>query len=278
MIPYGEPLDSGFWGTPTSTIDWCEENYVVTYYLAEAVNTVTNAFFMILAGYSLRNVMRNGMETRFVLCTLGFMLVGLGSWLFHMTLKYHFQLLDELPMIYTTCIPVWFSFSYSKGRRYENICAWIIFAGAMTLTVLYLVFRNPTIHQAAYGALNVTIIIKNVRLVYSTIKDKAALSNLNWTLVLGVSEFLFAWFLWNMDIHFCDYWRSWRRSIGLPWGMLLEGHGWWHLFTGLGVYSYLIYLEYLRAFQLGLEKKYVFVWKFGFLPVIELSDEAKRLS
>lgn len=25
----------GYWGTPTSTLDWCEENYVVSYYIAE---------------------------------------------------------------------------------------------------------------------------------------------------------------------------------------------------------------------------------------------------
>ena len=25
----------GFWGEPTSTLDWCEENYVVTKYVAE---------------------------------------------------------------------------------------------------------------------------------------------------------------------------------------------------------------------------------------------------
>lgn len=25
----------GFWGEPTSTLDWCEENYEVSYYIAE---------------------------------------------------------------------------------------------------------------------------------------------------------------------------------------------------------------------------------------------------
>lgn len=277
MIPYGPELESGFWGKPTSTIDWCEENYVITYYMAEAVNTVTNSIFVLLAGYSLRNVIRNGFEKRYMLCTLGFMLVGLGSWLFHMTLKYHFQLLDELPMIYTTCIPVWFSFSYSKSRKFQNVCAWVIFAGAMLLTLIYIIFRKPAIHQAAYGMLNVVIILKNIKLVYSTINDRAALINLNWTMALGVTEFLFGWFLWNLDIHLCSYWRSLRRSIGLPFGVLFEGHGWWHLFTGLGVYSYLIYLEYLRVYQLDMQHKYVFKWKLWIVPVIELADAYKQI-
>lgn len=29
------PLINGFWGMPTSTIDWCEKNYEITYYVAE---------------------------------------------------------------------------------------------------------------------------------------------------------------------------------------------------------------------------------------------------
>jgi len=32
------PLESnfeGFWGKPSATIDWCEANYEVTYFIAE---------------------------------------------------------------------------------------------------------------------------------------------------------------------------------------------------------------------------------------------------
>ena len=34
---YRDPLvdNVGVWGEPTSTLDWCEENYVVTRYVAE---------------------------------------------------------------------------------------------------------------------------------------------------------------------------------------------------------------------------------------------------
>ena len=29
------PINYGIWGKPTATIDWCEENYVVTQFIAE---------------------------------------------------------------------------------------------------------------------------------------------------------------------------------------------------------------------------------------------------
>ena len=35
-VPYPPEQEDGFWGIPTSTIDWCEENYVVSVYIAEA--------------------------------------------------------------------------------------------------------------------------------------------------------------------------------------------------------------------------------------------------
>ena len=37
-------VDEGFWGKPTSLIDWCEENYVVTTYIAEFWNTIRSDF------------------------------------------------------------------------------------------------------------------------------------------------------------------------------------------------------------------------------------------
>ena len=41
-----------------------------------------------------------------ILVQLSLIIVGIGSWMFHMTLLYHMQLLDELPMIYGTAIQV----------------------------------------------------------------------------------------------------------------------------------------------------------------------------
>ncbi len=40
------------------------------------------------------------MLSRFVLCYLALLTIGVGSWLFHMTLLYEMQLLDEIPMVF----------------------------------------------------------------------------------------------------------------------------------------------------------------------------------
>jgi dihydroceramidase len=42
--------------------------------------------------------------------------------------------------------------------------------------------------------------------------------------------------LWCIDNWICDSLTVTKRSIGLPWGFILELHGWWHIFTGIGAY------------------------------------------
>lgn len=270
-IPYPPEQEHGFWGIPTSTIDWCEENYVVSAYIAEALNTVTNSCFIALAAFAIYHAYKNRLDTRFILSAFGFLLVGVGLWLFHMTLRYEYQLLDELPMIYATCIPFWSVFSQFKTTRGSVIVGLAIFLAANLLTVIYLHFKNPTIHQTAYALLNTGIILRSVTLANKHVHDKVARTQLKWTMIFGVSIFLLGYFLWNVDIHLCSQARATRRLWGIPYGFLLEGHGWWHIFTGTGVYFYLVYEEYLHCWLNGKQKFYSFQWAFG-LPVVVLTD------
>jgi len=56
-----------------------------------------------------------------------------------------------------------------------------------------------------------------------------------WTLVaIGLTTFLGGFLLWILDNVFCAEVIRWRRHIGLPLAILLEGHAWWHILTGIG--------------------------------------------
>jgi dihydroceramidase len=49
-----------------------------------------------------------------------------------------------------------------------------------------------------------------------------------WTMIAcGMFMFLAGFVIWSLDNRYCSTLRRWRRSVGLPWGILLEGHGWW---------------------------------------------------
>jgi dihydroceramidase len=45
--------------------------------------------------------------------------------------------------------------------------------------------------------------------------------------ITGVGSVLVGFLIWNLDNNYCSKLRLWRETIGLPWGILLEGHGWW---------------------------------------------------
>lgn len=88
-----------------STIDWCEKNYITSEYIAEYWNTVTG-LFLIISGIIFYNKNKNLINTNNLDIIQNFknvynllILVGIGTMLFHGTLLYPFQLLDEIPMI-----------------------------------------------------------------------------------------------------------------------------------------------------------------------------------
>jgi len=64
----------------------------------------------------------------------------------------------------------------------------------------------------------------------------------------GLFIFLAGFFLWNMDNIFCQHLTATKQQLLLPWSVLLEGHGWWHVLTGLGTlapfYCHLLFLDY----------------------------------
>ncbi|ODV88865.1 hypothetical protein CANCADRAFT_130320 [Tortispora caseinolytica NRRL Y-17796] len=268
-FPYADLPHSGFWGHGTATIDWCEENYIVSHYVAEFTNTLTNLGFVALAVYATYNAFAADLEWRFIFTAIGFGLVGIGSWMFHMTLWYEFQLLDELPMIYATCIPTWTVLSYRKSRSSSLFIAFVTCMGAGLLTAIYLKYKDPTIHQIAYALLNCIVLIRSMYLIESEVKDPAERKKMWSTAVIGIVTFLSGYALWLMDVHFCNLAKSYRHAIGLPLGLLLEGHAWWHILTGLGVYFYLVFLEHLRAHLMGVGDQYELVRIWGYLPRLD---------
>ena len=71
-------------------------------------------------------------------------------------------------------------------------------------------------------------------------RDQKIITLMWQTIGLGLGVFLGGFVLWSLDNAYCSTLRKWRHELGLPWGILLEGHGWWHLMTGFGAYFYIV--------------------------------------
>lgn len=72
------------------------------------------------------------------------------------------QLADELPMIYTTCIMAYATFSY-RGSTFTRVTIGLGLVGlAAWITAYYLTSMDPVFHQVAYGALTCALVFRNM--------------------------------------------------------------------------------------------------------------------
>lgn len=93
-------MTTGYWGNVTAAINWCEKDYVVSRYIAEFWNSVSNLPFILLAVAGLYHSFYYRLSFRNALQYIAFGIVGLGSFLFHATLRFHAQMWDEVPMVW----------------------------------------------------------------------------------------------------------------------------------------------------------------------------------
>lgn len=241
---------------------------MVTQYSAEIVNTLTNLLFMYLAAKGIRSCLKHGHDTVFLVAFIGYLLVGSGSFLFHATLKCEsktnrllpgaeltysdpMQLVDELSMIYTTCLMNFATFSYGKSKRYSTVLAVGLISLAVFITAYYHYLQDPTFHQNAYAILTAIVLFRamyvmeiNIRPRFKSKERKVAhprnhggasedredleALKVMWQMIgFGLSIFLGGFGIWSLDNEHCSKLIQWRREMGMPWGFVLEGHGWW---------------------------------------------------
>ncbi len=165
-------------------------------------------------------------------------------------------------MIYTTCLMCYATFSYSKTRQYAVILALALVSLSLFITLYYHYLQDPAFHQNAYAILTAVVLFRSMYVMEvnlrPSLRKKEAQSRLQqrkaprtaeqtkrqagedsrdeqiirkmWLLIAcGLSVFLGGFGIWTLDNVYCSTLRSWRRQIGLPWGILLEGHGWWYV-------------------------------------------------
>ncbi|KAJ6084023.1 hypothetical protein N7486_010823 [Penicillium sp. IBT 16267x] len=309
-IPYFPypPSKAGFWSPVTSTLNWCEEDYYATIYSAEIVNTLTNLLFMWLGVKGIISCRRNQHDQIFLVALLGYLVVGTGSFLFHSTLKCKYprknpmQLVDELSMIYTTCLMAYASFSYTRSLGVRVVLALSLTFLSVFITLYYHYLQDPVFHQNAYALLTIVVVFRSMytmevtlrprwrksreedrlerqkqglpvptkeRQHYENVRDMKTLKTMWFMVAYGLSMFLGGFAIWNLDNKFCPSIRRWRRVVGLPWGIFLEGHGWWHVMTGLGAYLYIVWGIWLRHCLNGNQDDYHLRWaRFWHIPEV----------
>ncbi|XP_062567585.1 alkaline ceramidase 3-like isoform X2 [Saccostrea cucullata] len=208
----------GIWGAPTSTIDWCEENYHVTPLIAEFWNTISNVIFIIPSLLMLGIGTIEGHEERFQWCHFSVFTVGFGSWCFHMTLLYSMQLLDELPMIYGAAFHLYSDLEVTSPLNHKNRPLQIGLAiYCAVVTAFYLFSKHVIFFQVSYGFLVTLMVLSSVRLMLLIRKE-----------YLGMFAPVF------------------------------QLHAWWHILAGTGTYLSVLFSAHTRYLYLGMKPEIKF--------------------
>ncbi|KAL0581053.1 alkaline ceramidase ydc1 [Marasmius crinis-equi] len=232
---------AGYFGPVTSTLDWCEANYQFSYYIAELANSLSSLWHVAFAISLMLNASRESLPLASNISLIGFLLVGLGSFAFHMTLLYEWQMSDEIPMIIFASMNVWATYDVRPGSKGVQ--------GGPLLFLIFYIYRNPVYHQTVFAAL---MLWMPYRILYLTRRspyasrissDKVTVAR-SWY-IKGVIVWLVAFAIWNLDNLFCDRITGWKVAVGWPAAFLLEGHSWWHFFTGVGTYYLFVAIQVL---------------------------------
>jgi hypothetical protein len=119
----------GYWGPVTSSINWCEPDYASSAYIAEWWNTISNLCYIITGIFSIIMLRRclKDITTfpyyRMYVCSTAIIIIGVGSWCFHMTLMRQNQAFDEIAMnlgILCTAFCAWTCDDYQEGSIDSN--------------------------------------------------------------------------------------------------------------------------------------------------------------
>ncbi|KAJ5535775.1 hypothetical protein N7513_008961 [Penicillium frequentans] len=246
MMSTNTPANA-FWGLPSSKANFCEEDYVVTRYVAEFINSLTNLCYIIYAIYGLRQLQqKRNVEFSRTIPYWGLMAVGICSAAFHISLQYHTQMLDDLSMLFTTTPLVHRVLTVNADRKSSFVTGLFVYS-ALALLVTYHVTTDELILHASFFVGSIAVIgIRTMQLLKRrTIENSATRRQLWGMIVFGAVIFHLGYLVWLVDSWVCEWLRTTRAAIGLPWAWLLELHGWWHIFTGIGAYIFIAVIDHL---------------------------------
>ncbi|TRY80726.1 hypothetical protein TCAL_06304 [Tigriopus californicus] len=261
-------------GEPDATIDWCESNFEVSEYVAEFWNTISSLFILVSPLMGLFYMKNQNLERRCHFMMLVMIVIGIGSVLFHCTLRYSMQLMDEVPMIYGTSAICYFLFEVKKPPNSANVkLILLLTVYCAAFTISYLTVKNPYIHETMF----LILVAVNVLCGFKMIFDKGAhlSDNCKKLFALGIVMYVFSGLTWNGDNRLCSGLQG-LRMRHLPHWMapVTQLHAWWHFFSGIG--TYVITMSLMEYRMRILDRPCDVKWKW-FGPILILQPKPKSI-
>ncbi|KAK0639758.1 dihydroceramidase [Cercophora newfieldiana] len=236
----GDPYAlKGFWSPPTSTANFCEEDYVVTIYIAEFINALSSLAYSFLA------VRFPGKGRKHDSLSVALFFVGITSTGYHATLRQGPQFSDEMAMLLLGGCLLQTLYTHGQTQVVKPLITGLVALGTGFMTVLYVRSGKIIIHLLTFTAMVTLIGLRTLYLIYAGSRPALEKAKLVRHFRKASAMLVVAFLLWNVDLEWCHELRAIRHKLGLPWAWVLELHGWWHVLTALGAAEYIVLVRAL---------------------------------
>ncbi|KAL1965239.1 hypothetical protein VTN77DRAFT_5993 [Rasamsonia byssochlamydoides] len=259
------------WGPATATTNFCEEDYHVTAYVAEFINTLTNVGYGYYGLCGLWNNWHRRPFADFNLQYLALLFVGIGSAAFHMTLQRAGQSADQISMFLGAAAVLHRVTTFNAPSRRWSV-AILLTLGLALVFWAQMTLSKPIIHWVIFAAM-VAVIWRRVAYLITTVTKKTMVAKTRRMARWGFVAFVSGYCFWVVDVYCCPELRVIRRALGLPWAWIFELHGWWHVLTSVGVYHYMVLADYLH---LASTSQHTQLGKTALQTPIVVESEARR--
>lgn len=262
---YRKELAKGGYGeVPDDYAFWCEEKFKFTPWIAEFWNSITNIPFVLIGLIYLIRGHQQGLRKRHQLALFFVCMVGIGSFLFHSTMRHDFQLMDEMPMMCMTTTGMWSLLNLGiRTRKYNILTALLILIPTIIGTAYYLKTKVFEVWTTVFASSAVGCYI--ISFILSIVMKKRTISRkcekgldvrkgFFWSAIINGSAYL----LWNLD-HLpktCIVIRNLKNTLEERFGIFgkmlspfLEFHGIWHIMTAIGLLWFMTSLTVLDSYR-----------------------------
>jgi dihydroceramidase len=278
----------GFWEPHTSSIDFCESNYLHTHLIVEPHNVWSSILGLSVVG-SVGVLCGNPThEWRTFLIYFILVIIGIGSACLHASLHWSFQSCDELPMVLLMICALYSVLEVDTPtgeQKYPHLPKYLVLLSCVATAVYFKYQHLYIIFFVTFSAMTVVIFCLHVQIAIRLRNENNDEKNtrnddsrvyVNNTIALQfyalhhIAYTLIATPIWVLDQFHCGFLLPIYNSLPfLLRGMTL--HVVWHLCSGIGAHCFIQFLCACRANMLGMACGTRRV--FGVVPVVVIESE-----
>lgn len=262
----GGGAPAGYWEPHTSSVDFCESNYLLSDVVVEPHNVWSSLIGITLVGVLGVLYGNPTREWRFALNYSILVVIGLGSACLHGSLHWWFQSSDELPMIYLVIGALYCIVEAESPRgepKHPNLSTYLLLLGCVNTAIYYAFQHLYVIFLATFLGLLVVFLYFHAQIAWrlhrenrgggkrKTVTFKNNAIALRFYILHVMAYFFVASPIWVLDMFYCGHLLPLYNNLPFPMkGMTL--HVVWHICAGVSTHFIIQFLVALRATALGM--------------------------